>query len=228
MKFSPSSRAAWASGSPPTAWPAPSPSAAKIDEVNDPRFDFARVIPEIFELFDELGIERGSIPIIAAGGINSPERVQAAFAAGASAVQVGTAFAVSEEGDAHPEFKRVLAEAKPEDIVTFMSVAGLPARAVRTPWLAHYLEREAERMRHARLRRCLVGGECLAQCGLRDGLSRAGQFCIDHHLAAALRGDLKRGLFFRGSESVPFGSVIKPVKALIDYLLGPPAALAGA
>ena len=56
------------------------------------------------------------------------------FALGASAVQLGTAFAVTEEGDADIAFKHVLADAKPEDIVEFMSVAGLPARAVRTPW----------------------------------------------------------------------------------------------
>ena len=37
-------------------------------------------------------------------------RVAAARAAGADAVQVGTPFAVTEEGDAHPVFKKVLAE----------------------------------------------------------------------------------------------------------------------
>ena len=46
-----------------------------------------------------------------------------------------------------------------------------------------------------------------------------GQFCIDHHLAAALRGDIERGLFFRGSEPVPFGSEIRPVRELTSYLL---------
>jgi nitronate monooxygenase len=194
--------------------------AARIEDVNDPRFDFERVIPEIMALFDQMGIERGSIPVIAAGGINSPLRVRAALATGASAVQVGTAFAVSAEGDAHPEFKRVLAEAQPADIVTFMSVAGLPARAVRTPWLDTYLEREASKQRRARERPCTLGFECLGQCGLRDGLAKMGQFCIDHHLAAALRGDLKHGLFFRGSESVPFGSAIRPVAELVDHLLG--------
>ena len=51
-----------------------------------------------------------------------------------------------------PNFKRVLAEAKPEDIVTFMSVAGLPARAVRTPWLARYLDKEAALQERARKR----------------------------------------------------------------------------
>jgi nitronate monooxygenase len=194
--------------------------AAKLEELSDPRFDFSRVIPEIHALFDQLGIERGRIPLIAAGGINSPLRVNAALSTGASAVQVGTAFAVTEEGDAHPEFKRVLAEARPEDIVTFMSVAGLPARAVRTPWLETYLEREASKQRRAKARPCTLGFECLAQCGLRDGVSKMGQFCIDHHLAAALRGDIKHGLFFRGSEPAPFGAVIRPVTDLVDYLLG--------
>ena len=69
---------------------------------------------------------------------------------GASAVQFGTPFAVTEEGDAHPNFKKVLVEARPEDIVTFMSVAGLPARAVRTPWLANYLEKEEKLQRIAK------------------------------------------------------------------------------
>lgn len=194
--------------------------ASRLEDVSDPRFDFARVLPEIFALFDELSIERSRIPVIVAGGINSPERVRSAMQTGASAVQVGTAFAVTTEGDAHPEFKRVLAEAGPEDIVTFMSVAGLPARAVRTPWLSQYLEREAGKMRRARERMCVVGAECLAQCGLRDGISKMGQFCIDHHLAAALRGDIKHGLFFRGSEPTPFGAAIRPVRELIDHLLG--------
>jgi len=47
-----------------------------------------------------------------------------------------------------------------------------------------------------------------------------GQFCIDHHLAAALRGDVEHGLFFRGSESVPFGRRIRPVRELASHLLG--------
>ena len=33
------------------------------------------------------------------------------------------------------------------------------------------------------------------------------------------RGDVSKGLFFRGSESLPFGQAIRPVAELIDYLL---------
>jgi nitronate monooxygenase len=136
-------------------------------------------------------------------------------------VQVGTPFAVTEEGDAHPNFKKVLAEAKPEDIVTFMSVAGLPARAVRTPWLENYLARLPALTRRAKPRTdCTLAFDCLEHCGLRDGKPGMGQFCIDNQLAAALNGDVKRGLFFRGSEPLPFGSQIRPVGDLIAYLLG--------
>jgi nitronate monooxygenase len=195
--------------------------AARTEEVDDARFDFDLVLPGIRRVLHDLGLEAERIPLIAAGGINSPQGVAAALRAGAAGVQVGTAFAVTEECDAHPVFKRVLAEARPEDIVVFMSVAGLPARAVRTPWLAGYLEKEALLQRRARKRRaCSLGWDCLAQCALRDGQARAGQFCIDHHLAAALRGDLERGLFFRGSEAVPFGAEIRPVRELVAHLMG--------
>ena len=119
-----------------------------------------------------------------------------------------------------PNFKKVIAEARPEDIVTFMSVAGLPARAVRTPWLAAYLKRLERAQAHACKRaRCIMAFDCLVTCGLRDGIAKIGQFCIDNHLAAALRGDVKKGLFFRGAESVPFGSAIRSVKELLSYLL---------
>lgn len=193
--------------------------AARIEEVGDARFDFSQVVPAAQRLFDEMGI--APIPLIAAGGINTPGKVRGLLAQGTAAVQVGTPFAVTAESDAHLNFKRVLAGARREDIVTFMSVAGLPARAVRTPWLARYLEKEAVLQAQAkpRSRGCTLGWDCLAQCGLRDGKPTMGQFCIDHQLSAAMNGDTDHGLFFRGSEPVPFGSQIRPVRDLTGYLL---------
>ena len=194
--------------------------AATITDLDDKRFDFARVIEETFALFKDLGIERERVPLIPAGGIASPGQVRELFALGASAVQVGTPFAVTEESDAHPNFKRVLADAKPEDIITFMSVAGLPARAVKTPWLEKYLAKLPVLQRRAKPRTvCTLAFDCLQHCGLRDGNHRFGQFCIDHHLAAALAGDVERGLFFRGAGRLPFGDQIRPVSDLIEYLL---------
>ncbi len=199
--------------------------AARIEELGDPRFEFENVIPEARAALRALGAE-DRVPLIAAGGIDTPQRVRELIALGAAAVQLGTAFAVTEEGDAHPEFKRVLAGAKPEDIVEFISVAGLPARAVRTPWLENYLrlapKLQAKAARRGAKPRCTMVFDCLAQCGLRDGIARFGQFCIDHQLAAALRGDVQHGLFFRGAGKLPFGNQIRPVRDLIAFLLGEP------
>jgi nitronate monooxygenase len=194
--------------------------AARIDDLADPRFDFERVIPETLAFFRAEGIDERAIPLIPAGGINSHERVRELLALGASAVQLGTAFAVTQEGDAAPAFKEVLAGARAEDIVEFMSVAGLPARAVRTPWLERYLAFLPKLTAAAHKKpRCALKFDCLIQCGLRDGIAKIGQFCIDTQLAAALKGDVAKGLFFRGAASLPFGREIRPVRELIDYLL---------
>lgn len=193
--------------------------AAKIEGLGDSRFDFERVLPEVFATFRELGIEQERIPLIPAGGINSHQRVKDLFALGAAAVQLGTAFAVTEEGDADIVFKQVLAGAEKQDIVEFMSCAGLPARAVKTPWLENYLRR-VDKLQAAASgeHKCTLGWDCLQQCGLRDGLAKFGQFCIDNQLAAAVRGDLTKGLFFRGAASLPLGAAIRPVRELIAYL----------
>ena len=102
----------------------------------------------------------------------------------------------------------------------------MPARAVGTPWLRKYLKalpRLQEAVQHKQ--RCTKAFDCLAQCGLRDGLKGWGQFCIDNQLAAALRGDVKKGLFFRGRGALPFGGEIRSVRELMQRLLegGAPA-----
>ena len=94
--------------------------ATRICEVAEPRYDFEPVLEGVFSHFDELGLGRDRVPVIVAGGIHTHEQVRSLLALGA----------------AHQYFKRLLAEAKPEALVPFTSVAGLPARAVATPWLS--------------------------------------------------------------------------------------------
>lgn len=192
--------------------------AARVTDLGDRRFDFDVAIPQVREFFAAEGID---IPLIAAGGISSHEDIVQLQALGAAAVQLGTAFAVTAESNAAPEFKRVLAEAKPEDMVEFVSVAGLPARAVRTPWLDKYLRIEPKLKAVAHVKGiCNMAFDCLAHCGLRDGKGDMGQFCIDKQLGHAFDGDTHKGLFFRGAGTLPFGSEIRPVRDLLQRLLG--------
>jgi nitronate monooxygenase len=198
--------------------------AAKVADLHDPRFDFENVIPQVVGLLRDAGVE-SEVPVIAAGGIRSFADIARLQALGAAAVQLGTPFAVTLECDAHAEFKRVLADASEDDLVEFTSVAGLPARAVNTPWLQNYLKAESRLQSVAHVKpRCTLAFDCLGQCGLRDGLASWGQFCIDKQLAAALRGDLKKGLFFRGAGALPFGNQIRGVGELMTRMLTAPHA----
>lgn len=61
------------------------------------------LIPEVSEAID--------IPLIAAGGIGSGKSMLAAFALGAEAVQIGTAFVATEESSAHLAFKQSVVDA---------------------------------------------------------------------------------------------------------------------
>jgi nitronate monooxygenase len=199
--------------------------AARVADLHDARFDFENVIPQVISLLREAGVE-GQVPVIAAGGIRSFADVARLQSLGAAAVQLGTPFAVTLECDADAGFKRVLADAGKDDLVEFTSVAGLPARAVNTPWLQNYLKAEARLRSVAHVKpRCTLAFDCLAQCGLRDGLANWGQFCIDKQLAAALRGDLKKGLFFSGVGALPFGNQIRSVCELMTRMLTAPRAV---
>lgn len=195
--------------------------AARLDDIHNERFDFKRVLADCHALFGELQLGPDAPRLIVAGGVGSHEQVRHWLANGADGVQVGTAFAVTHEGDAHENFKRVLIDANPDELAEFTSVAGLPARAVPTPWLTRYLRQEGALQANTRSdpRRCSQRMDCLTQCGLRDGIAKFGQFCIDLKLAAAMRGEISRGLFFRGASKLPFGGAMRSVRELMDYLL---------
>ncbi len=188
-------------------------------DMGKPQYESMTVLEGTQQLFKDLGIENEHIPLIAAGGVHTHQQVGELIHAGSNAVQLGTAFAVSQEGDAHINFKRTLANAGPDDIVTLMSTAGLPMRAVRTPWVENYLDKLDKLKRIAKPKACTAAFDCLIKCGWRDGNPEWGQFCIDTQLAFALKGDINRGLFFRSSEPLPFGNAIRPVRELLDYLL---------
>ena len=195
--------------------------AAKVADLGEARFEFETALPAVRQLIRDAGME-GQVPLIAAGGVRRCEDIQRLQALGADAAQLGTAFVATTECDAHENFKQVLAGARDEDLVEFTSVAGLPARALRTPWLERYLKAEPRLQAVAQLKqRCTMAFDCLQQCGLRDGLKGWGQFCIDQRLAAALRGEVTKGLFFRGRGALPFGDQIASVRQLMERLLTP-------
>jgi nitronate monooxygenase len=57
------------------------------------------------------------VPVVAAGGIATAERVDALLGRGAAAVRVGTRFVAAEEADAHPSYVSALIAATGQDTV---------------------------------------------------------------------------------------------------------------
>ena len=94
------------------------------------------LVPQIVDAVD--------IPVIAAGGIADGRGVAAAFALGASGVQIGTRFVVARECIAHDNYKQAIIKAKDIDTVITGAIAGHPVRALRNRMTSKFLELERE------------------------------------------------------------------------------------
>ena len=86
------------------------------------------LIPQVVDAVD--------VPVIAAGGIADGRGVAAAFALGASAVQMGTRFVLSEECIAHENYKAAVLKAKDRATVMTGLTTGHPVRILDNA-LAH-------------------------------------------------------------------------------------------
>lgn len=78
--------------------------------------------------------EETQLPILAAGGIANGQQMAAAFALGADAVYVGTRFIASREASASEEYKRMLIEAIPEEIIYTPEISGIPANWLKASY----------------------------------------------------------------------------------------------
>jgi len=150
----------------------------------------------------------GNIPIIAAGGIWDKSDIDKFLDMGCSAVQMGTRFIGTYECDAHPEFKKVILDAKAEDIKLLKSPVGLPARGVVTNLQKMIEEKTAPKVA------CI--SNCVAPCN-RGVEAKAVGYCIADRLSDAYQGKTESGLFFTGSNGYRVTELIS-VKELINKL----------
>lgn len=85
--------------------------------------------PGLFALLPQL-VDAIDIPVIAAGAISDGRAMSAALILGASGVQVGTAFLLSDESLAAPVHKAALKDAKDDSTAITNVLTGRPARGV--------------------------------------------------------------------------------------------------
>ena len=85
------------------------------------------LIPQVADAVD--------IPVIAAGGIGDGRGIAAAFALGASGVQMGTAFLNTPEAGVNQPYRDALLRATATDTVQTRSISGRMARALRNRYV---------------------------------------------------------------------------------------------
>ncbi|MDX1999415.1 MAG: nitronate monooxygenase [Thermoanaerobaculia bacterium] len=84
-------------------------------------------------LIDELGPL--GVPVVAAGGISTPQGFAAALRLGYVGVQMGTRFIATTECNAHADYKQAILDAGEADIVLTERITGVPVSVIRTPHL---------------------------------------------------------------------------------------------
>ena len=150
-----------------------------------------------------------NMPIIAAGGIWDKNDIDKFLNLGCAAVQMGTRFIGTYECDAHPEFKKVILDAKEEDIKLLKSPVGLPARGVVTNLQKSIQEGTAPKVA------CI--SNCVAPCKSGEEAKAVG-YCIADRLSDAYQGKTETGLFFTGANGYKIKSLCS-VKELMDKLV---------
>ena len=89
-------------------------------------------------------VESVSIPVVAAGGITDARGLMAALALGAEGIEMGTRFIATKECNrAHPKYVEDILKGTETDTVVVKRSIGIPARAVRTPFIQRILDAEA-------------------------------------------------------------------------------------
>ena len=89
-------------------------------------------------------VDTVNIPVIAAGGIAGGRQLAAAYALGASGVQLGTCLLVSKECPIHENYKNAIINARDNDSVVTGRIAGTPVRILKNEMSKEYVRLEKE------------------------------------------------------------------------------------
>lgn len=177
-----------------------------LETENIGKFNLVPLIKEVLEALKPYEDLSGhSIPLIAGGGIISADDVKEVIDAGASAVQLGSRFVATHECDASIAFKEALVKATTADIKIIESPAGLPGRAIYSPFLKEVSEGKR------RPQSCPMN--CLKTCDFKTT-----PYCIASALIAGKYGDFDNGYVFAGAIADRINEIID-VETLMDELI---------
>lgn len=145
------------------------------------------------------------IPVIAAGGVFDGFDIARLLAVGVEGVQMATRFIATDECSLPDNCKKLLLDAKKEDMVIIRSPVGLPGRALRNDLIRRLEKGET------------IPLSCSYHC-LRTCDPSKAAFCIAAALVGAHNGDDKNGLIMAGYNAYRIHEIV-PVKNLVNDLV---------
>jgi nitronate monooxygenase len=140
-------------------------------------------------------VDAVSVPVIAAGGIADGRGIAAAFALGASGVQMGTAFLLCPESAASPIHREVLQQARDDGTILTRAFTGRPARAIVNRFVEEMASQDRE----------------VADFPLQDSLT------LPLHIKSVEQGSKDFAALFSGQASSLCRTL--PAGALVDALV---------
>ncbi len=118
-----------------------------------------------------------SIPVISAGGIGDGRGIVAAFALGASGVQIGTRFICSDECNVHENYKNMVLKSRDRDAIVTGRTTGHPVRTLKNKLAKEIISMEKEGISPEEIDKRGVGSLRLAvkEGDVNNGSFMAGQ-----------------------------------------------------
>ena len=122
-------------------------------------------------------VDAVSIPVSAAGGIANGRQLLAAFALGASGVQVGTCLLTTTECPIHEHYKEALIKAKDNGTTVTGRIAGTPVRILKNQMAREYIKKEKEGYSKEELEKYTLGSlyKAVIEGDAQNGSLMAGQ-----------------------------------------------------
>lgn len=176
----------------------------QLVEFDEPAYDQeVKAILETVREYEEKYCQK--IPVALAGGIETKEHAEHAFALGVDAIQVATRFVTTEECDADIRYKEAYLKAEKEDIVIVKSPVGMPGRAIKNKFMEQVMS--GEKIPHSPCH------GCLHKCNPGEI-----PYCITDALIHAAKGETEKALLFCGAFAYK-AQHMETVKEVIDSLL---------
>lgn len=176
----------------------------KADKIENEILSFDENVKNIIAEIKKFGDEfKKDIPVIVGGGVYDKKDIIKYLDLGAQGVQIGTRFVVTEECDAHINFKHAYINAKKDDIKIIKSPVGMPGRALNNKFINNI------NTGMYKPKKCY---NCIISCN-----PSTTPYCITQALISSVKGDVDNGLIFCGENTYKLDK-ITTVKELLDEL----------